>query len=246
MGSVYRLAAARRLDGQEAEAAQTAASPQAFTDRVNLDRFDPSELSAGLAAAASGRRIKRAVDIAAAIALLVLLSPLLAITAIAIRIESPGPALYRQRRVGKDGAEFEIYKFRSMRADAERDGAQWAALNDNRITRVGAIIRRTRIDEIPQAVNILRGEMSFVGPRPERPEFVRVLEARIPHYNERHRVRPGITGWAQVKHEYTASVEGAREKLCYDLHYIKRYSPIFDIAVIAMTVRVALFGLGAR
>lgn len=189
---------------------------------------------------------KRAFDLAAALGLLVFLAPLLALVAVAIKVDSTGPVLYRQRRVGLDGREFDIFKFRSMREDAERDGARWAAQNDDRITRVGRLIRRTRIDEIPQALNILRGEMSFVGPRPERPEFVRLLEKEIPHYHDRHVVKPGITGWAQVKHSYTASVEGAREKLRYDLFYVRRYSPLLDLMIVIMTVRVALLGIGSR
>jgi lipopolysaccharide/colanic/teichoic acid biosynthesis glycosyltransferase len=133
-----------------------------------------------------------------------------------------------------------------MVTDAEKDGACWAAPHDKRITRVGGFIRKTRIDEIPQAINILRGEMSFVGPRPERPEFVAVLEREIPRYHDRHVVKPGITGWAQVKYMYTASVEGAREKLTYDLFYVKRYSLLLDVIIIFMTIRVALLGLGSR
>ena len=189
---------------------------------------------------------KRAFDIAAALALLGFFAPLLFATAIAIRLDSKGPALYRQRRIGYRGREFEIFKFRSMRIDAEKDGVRWASANDDRITRVGRFIRRTRIDEIPQALNILRGEMSFVGPRPERPEFVRLLEEEIPHYHERHLVKPGITGWAQVKYVYTASVEGARHKLTYDLFYIKHFSVLLDMLIVLMTVRVALLGLGSR
>lgn len=189
---------------------------------------------------------KRCFDVAAALSLLVFLAPLLVLAAVAIRLDSRGPILYRQRRIGRRGREFEIYKFRSMRTDAEKDGARWAAADDDRITRVGRFIRRTRIDEIPQAINILRGEMSFVGPRPERPEFVRLLEKEIPHYHERHLVKPGITGWAQVKHEYTASVEGARTKLTYDLFYIKHFSLLLDFLIVLMTVRVALLGIGSR
>jgi exopolysaccharide biosynthesis polyprenyl glycosylphosphotransferase len=214
--------------------------------RVALATLDPETLDDGINRLQSSAALKRALDIAASLGLLILLAPIMLITALAIRFESKGPALYRQRRVGLNGAEFDILKFRSMRADAEKHGAQWASVNDNRITRVGAIIRKTRIDEIPQAINVLRGEMSFVGPRPERPEFVWVLDAKIPHYQQRHRVKPGITGWAQVKHEYTSSVEGAREKLCYDLYYVQNFSIGLDLAIMVKTVRVALFGLGAR
>jgi exopolysaccharide biosynthesis polyprenyl glycosylphosphotransferase len=192
------------------------------------------------------RASKRVFDVVAAIALIVGFSWLLVLTAIAIRLDSAGPSLYRQRRVGKDGKEFDIYKFRSMRTDAEKNGAQWAQTDDDRITRVGRFIRRTRIDEIPQAFNILKGEMSFVGPRPERPEFVAVLEKEIPHYHDRHMVKPGITGWAQVRHAYTASVEGARDKLSYDLYYVKHFSLLLDVLIVLMTVRVAVLGIGSR
>lgn len=192
------------------------------------------------------RATKRAFDIVASTTLLLFLSPLLFLTAIAVKCDSRGPVLYRQRRVGLGGREFEIIKFRSMRMDAETSGPQWASQDDDRITRVGRFIRKVRIDEIPQAVNILRGEMSFVGPRPERPEFVASLECEIPHYRERHFVKPGLTGWAQVKFTYGASVEDAREKLKYDLFYVKNYSLWFDLFICLLTVRVALFGLGSR
>ncbi len=190
--------------------------------------------------------VKRLIDCTASITLLVLSMPVLAVTAIAIKLDSKGPVLYRQKRIGHCGRNFEVLKFRSMTVDAENDGPQYAVTNDCRITRVGRWIRKTRIDEIPQTINVLRGEMSFVGPRPERPEFVTELEIAIPQYHSRHTVKPGITGWAQVKYEYTASVEGAREKLRYDLFYIRNYTPILDIIIILMTVRVTLFGLGSR
>ncbi|MFZ5618465.1 MAG: exopolysaccharide biosynthesis polyprenyl glycosylphosphotransferase [Pseudomonadota bacterium] len=216
--------------------------------RVDIERVSREDLEKGAAALTPGllRAGKRFFDIAAALSLLVCLSPVLILTAIAIRLDSQGPILYRQRRIGFAGREFEIFKFRSMREDAEKNGARWAAEDDDRITRVGRFIRRTRIDEIPQAINILKGEMSFVGPRPERPEFVRLLEKEIPHYHDRHIVKPGITGWAQVKYVYTASVEGARDKLAYDLYYIKHFSPILDLIIVLMTVRVALLGIGSR
>lgn len=216
-------------------------------------RVDPSVFSEGdlaranaLKSPGAARASKRAFDVLAAVLLIVFFSWLLLLTAILIRLDSPGPALYRQRRVGKDGQVFEIFKFRSMRIDAEKNGAQWASSDDDRITRVGRFIRRTRIDEIPQAFNILKGEMSFVGPRPERPEFVAQLETAIPHYHDRHVVKPGITGWAQVRHEYTASVEGARDKLCYDLFYVKHFSLLLDFLIVLMTVRVAVLGIGSR
>lgn len=190
--------------------------------------------------------VKRSLDVSLSAALLVFLAPLILLTAIAIKLDSPGPLLYRQRRMGLGGREFSVFKFRSMVTNAEENGPQYAAAKDARVTRVGRIIRRFRIDEIPQAINVLRSEMSFVGPRPERPEFVIELEREIPHYHCRHLVKPGITGWAQVKYEYAASVEGARNKLRYDLYYIRNFSPALDLLIILMTLRVALFGLGSR
>ena len=216
--------------------------------QVDLSAVNDNDIEKRIArrAPAPAQWSKRCFDLIAAVSLLIFLAPMLLLTALAIRLDSRGPVLYRQRRIGFRGEEFEIFKFRSMRTDAEKDGARWAAADDDRITRVGRFIRRTRIDEIPQAINILRGEMSFVGPRPERPEFVTLLEHEIPHYHERHLVKPGITGWAQVKHEYTASVDGARTKLTYDLFYIKHFSLLLDLLIVLMTVRVALLGIGSR
>ena len=202
--------------------------------------------AAGRVAAPSSGLIKRCLDILLSIGLICFLSPLLLLTAVAIRIDSRGPILYRQRRVGFGGREFSIFKFRSMRVGSEPNGPQYAAVNDARVTRVGRFIRKFRIDEIPQTINVLRGEMSFVGPRPERPEFVRELEMEIPNYHCRHLVKPGITGWAQVKYEYAATVEGARNKLRYDLYYIRHFSPALDLLIVLMTIRVALFGVGSR
>ncbi len=189
---------------------------------------------------------KRVFDIAAAIGILIFTAPVLILVAIAIPFDTPGPVFYRQKRVGRDGKVFEIYKFRSMGTDAEKDGAVWATQNDTRVTRIGKIIRHFRIDEIPQAINVIQGEMSFVGPRPERPEFVEILEKEIPDYHLRHRVKPGITGWAQVKHEYGASVDDARKKLVFDLEYINQFSMFRDALIVLMTVRVAFFGIGSR
>jgi lipopolysaccharide/colanic/teichoic acid biosynthesis glycosyltransferase len=155
--------------------------------------------------------------------------------------------LYRQRRVGQHGGLFDVLKFRSMRVDAERPGeARWATPNDPRVTRVGDFIRKTRLDELPQLFNVLRGDMSFVGPRPERPEFVERLEQTIPYYRERHTVKPGITGWAQLCYPYGASEKDAREKLQYDLYYVKNRSLVFDLAILVQTVEVVLWGKGAR
>ncbi len=170
--------------------------------------------------------------------------PLWVATALAIKLESPGPVFYKQERVGKNGNLFTIIKFRSMRTDAEKDGPVWAAKNDDRTTRVGKFIRKVRIDELPQLINVLRGEMSFVGPRPERPVFVEQLTELIPFYSQRHLVEPGLTGWAQVKYEYGSSVEDALQKLQYDLYYIKNASLFFDIWIILQTIKTILFGKG--
>jgi sugar transferase (PEP-CTERM system associated) len=222
------------------------------TGRVDLDSLNPSWLifSDGFSA---GRRLssaaKRLFDIAVSSLILILLGPVILITALVVKLESKGPAFYRQKRVGLYGQLFDVIKLRSMRQDAEVGGkAVWAQKDDPRVTRVGRFIRKTRIDELPQAWSVLKGEMSFVGPRPERPQFVADLEARLPYYAERHVVKPGITGWAQINYPYGASVEDAREKLQLDLYYAKNYSPFLDVLIILQTVRVVLWpeGAGAR
>ena len=220
------------------------------TGRVDLDSVNPSWLifSDGFS---SGQRLsgvaKRLVDIAVSGALLILAAPVIALTALVVKLESPGPAFFRQRRVGLYGEPFDILKLRSMRQDAEVGGkAVWAQKDDPRVTRVGSVIRKLRIDELPQAWSVLRGDMSFVGPRPERPQFVLDLEARLPYYAERHMVKPGITGWAQVNYPYGASIDDARHKLEYDLYYAKNYTPFLDILIILQTVRVVLWHDGAR
>jgi len=193
------------------------------------------------------RMLKRLTDILVSVAIAIVTWPIAIVTALAIKLESRGPVFYSQERVGLDGAVFRVLKFRSMRADAENGtGAVWAQNNDPRVTRVGRIIRRTRIDELPQLLNVLRGDMSFVGPRPERPEIVARLEAEIPYYQYRHFVRPGLSGWAQVCFPYGATVAESREKLCYELYYIKNWSLLFDIQIILQTVKVVIFGRGAR
>jgi sugar transferase (PEP-CTERM system associated) len=220
------------------------------TGRVDLDSLNPSWLifSDGFSA---GRRFssvgKRLFDLAASAALLVVGTPLILITALLVKLESRGPAFFRQKRVGLYGQSFDIVKLRSMRLDAEVGGkAVWAQKDDPRITRVGSIIRKLRIDELPQAWSVLRGEMSFVGPRPERPQFVADLEARLPYYAERHMVKPGITGWAQINYPYGASIDDARQKLEYDLYYAKTYTPFLDIVILLQTIRVILWHEGAR
>jgi exopolysaccharide biosynthesis polyprenyl glycosylphosphotransferase len=186
------------------------------------------------------------VDLVCAVLGFVLTLPIMAVVALIIKLDSKGPVIYRQRRVGVGGRCFEVFKFRSMRADAEQDGAQWASRNDPRITRVGAFLRKYRLDELPQFINVIRGDMSFVGPRPERPEFVEELREVIPYYDERHTVRPGITGWAQVQYEYGASVEAACAKLEYDLYYLKHMSTLFDIRIIFHTIKTVISGKGAH
>ncbi len=193
------------------------------------------------------RLLKRASDIIVSLAIAVLTLPITLAATIAIKLDSDGSLFYSQERVGLNGEVFRVLKFRSMCADAERGtGAVWAQKNDPRVTRVGRIIRRTRIDELPQIINVLRGEMSVVGPRPERPEIVARLEAEIPYYQYRHFVRPGITGWAQICFPYGATIAEAREKLCYDLYYIKNWSLRLDVQIMLQTTKVVLFGRGAR
>ncbi len=220
------------------------------TGRVDLDSVNPSWLifSDGFS---SGRMLsgvfKRLFDIAASLILLTLALPVILATAIAVKWESPGPAFYRQRRVGLYGVAFDCIKLRSMRSDAEIAGhAVWAEKHDPRITRVGRTIRKLRIDELPQCWSVLKGEMSFVGPRPERPQFVDDLETKLPYYAERHMVKPGITGWAQINYPYGASIEDSRQKLEYDLYYAKNYSPFLDLLILLQTLRVVLWPEGAR
>ena len=226
---------------------------QNFTEyaqgKVDLDALRPSWFlySDGFRSGRVHRFLKRLFDIGVSAALLVFTLPMLVLTALAIKLESRGPVFYKQERVGLGGAAFTLLKFRSMAADAEKSGQpQWAAARDPRVTRVGAVIRKTRIDEIPQAINVLRGDMSFVGPRPERPQFVQMLAQQIPYYTERHSVKPGITGWAQLNYPYGASVEDARQKLQYDLFYIKYFSILFDLSIVMQTIRVVIWSAGAR
>ena len=196
---------------------------------------------------AAYRTAKRALDVATGVVLLLVSLPVLILVAVAIKIESAGPILFSQERVGHLGRTFTLYKFRSMRRDAEaQSGPVWAGENDARITPLGRVLRKCRLDELPQIWNVLRGEMSFVGPRPERPYFVNLLRDQIPFYDLRHYVPPGITGWAQVSYPYGASVEDAYQKLQYDLYYAKHASLRFDLAILLRTVRVVLMGRGAR
>ena len=190
---------------------------------------------------------KRVASVLISVIGLVLSIPLIPLVALAIKLSSRGPILYSQKRVGRNGIVFDCYKFRTMRSEAEADtGATWAADDDPRITRVGRFLRISRFDEIPQLWNVLKGEMSLVGPRPERPEFVEWLKREIPHYTVRHTIRPGITGWAQVRYKYGSSIEDAREKLRYDLFYVKNMTPGFDLLILFYTIKIILLGRGAK
>ena len=202
-------------------------------------------LTPGFKSSDISRVAKRITDIVVAGAITLVAGPIALLIAVAVKLDSDGPILYSQERLGQDGNTFRAYKFRSMRADAEKkSGPVWASKDDPRVTRVGRWIRKLRFDELPQLFNVFRGDMSLVGPRPERPEMVRDLTATIPLYDYRHSVRPGITGWAQVCYPYGANREDAVEKLCYDLYYIKNQSQIFDVQIMLQTVKVMLFGMG--
>lgn len=219
--------------------------------KVELDLLHPAWIvfSDGFTQSRLRDSISRFFDIVVSAGLLLVTWPFMLATIIAIKIEEgiSAPVLYRQSRVGLNGQLFNVLKFRSMRLDAEKDGvARWAKKEDNRVTQVGKFIRKTRIDELPQIVNVFRGDMSFVGPRPERPEFVKQLKDKIPYYDERHRVKPGITGWAQLKYPYGASEKDALEKLKYDMYYVKNHSLLLDLLIIIQTVEVVLVGDGAR
>ncbi|MGY6551732.1 MAG: TIGR03013 family XrtA/PEP-CTERM system glycosyltransferase [Erythrobacter sp.] len=219
------------------------------TGRVDLDTVNPSWLifSDGFS---SGRMIssavKRVFDITASLVLLLLTFPIIALFAVLVKLDSKGPAFFRQQRVGLYGQPFQLIKLRSMRLDAEKDGSKWAEENDPRITRVGRIIRKLRIDELLQTWDVLKGQISFVGPRPEVPQCVDGLEEEIPFYSERHMVKPCITGWAQINYPYGASVEESRRRLEYDQYYAKNYTPFLDLVILLQTVRVILWPEGVR
>jgi sugar transferase (PEP-CTERM system associated) len=216
--------------------------------KLSIENLYPSSLifSNGFKSSAVFRMVKRGIDILGSILGLTLLFPLSLMVAVAIKLDSKGPIFYRQERVGEDGEIFCLSKFRSMRINAEENGPEWAKVNDRRVTRVGRMIRKWRLDEIPQMINVLRGEMSFVGPRPERPVFVEHLKKEIPYYSLRGAVKPGITGWAQISYPYGASKEDALEKLKYDLYYVKHMSFLFDLTIIFDTVKIIVLGRGAR
>jgi sugar transferase (PEP-CTERM system associated) len=219
------------------------------TGKLLIENITPGWFifSQGFRITALRRFLKRMIDLISAIVILLLVLPFLPIIVLVIKLDSAGPILFRQKRVGKRGKIYVLYKFRTMTVDAEKNtGAVWAKEHDPRVTRVGEFLRKCRIDEIPQLFNVLAGDMSLVGPRPERPEFVDKLKEIIPYYSERHFVKPGVTGWAQVRYPYGASVEDAIEKLRYDLYYIKNLTMVFDLIVILETIKVVLFRRGGR
>jgi len=225
----------------------------AFIEReahqIRVDSLYPSWLiySDGFNQSALRTAVKRAFDLVISLLIFVISLPVMLLTVVCIYLEDKGPVIYRQERTGKDGKPFFVLKFRSMRSDAETAGKpQWAAANDARVTRVGRFIRKVRIDELPQIINVLKGEMSFVGPRPERPYFVQQLSEQVPYYNVRHTIKPGITGFAQVRYQYGSSVEDAVQKLQYDLYYVKNHGLFLDLLILIETLQVVLFAKGSR
>jgi sugar transferase (PEP-CTERM system associated) len=235
-----------KMSGVRVEDATT--TYERVTGKILIDDLRPSWLifSDGFRVSRLTRWMKRAIDLVLSVALAVVSAPFMLLTAIAVALESGLPVLYCQERVGENGRRFTLCKFRSMRTDAEQGGTPvWATDGDSRVTRVGRVIRKTRLDELPQLWNVVRGDMSFVGPRPERPFFVDELARQIPFYQQRHAVKPGLTGWAQVKYRYGSTIEDATEKLRYDLYYIKHLSVFFDLTIVFDTVKVVLFRKGA-
>lgn len=236
-----------KLKGVEIEEGET--FNERMTGQIPLNHLKPSWMvfSDGFKSLRSRKIVKRVFDLTLAAVCLVISVPVMVLAAVIIKLESKGPAIFKQVRVGENGRPFNIYKFRSMRADAEaKSGPVWAGATDDRVTRVGRVIRKIRVDELPQLINVMKGDMSFVGPRPERPFFVDKLKDVIPYYEIRTVVKPGITGWAQIKYPYGATVQDALEKLQYDIYYIKNMSPLMDLMIFLRTVKVVLTGRGAR
>ena len=236
-----------RVQGIRVEDAHSTIS--ALTGRVWLETVKPSwfVFTDGFHRSTVTQIIKRSIDLASGIVGLALTFPIMLLMAMAIRLDSPGPVIFRQRRVGLKGQCFELLKFRSMRVDAEEGtGARWATDNDPRATPVGRFLRKYRLDELPQFINVIRGEMSLAGPRPERPEFVEELRKHISYYDERHSVRPGVTGWAQVQYRYGSNVQDAIRKMEYDLFYLKNMSIFLDCAIILDTFRIVTTGAGSK
>jgi sugar transferase (PEP-CTERM system associated) len=235
--------------GERVAVEESACYYERLTGKVRTEQLRPSWLIFSQAARRSGlaRRTERAVNSLLAAAGFLLAIPIMLLVALVVKLESQGPILYMQERVGKNGRTFKIIKFRSMCVGAEsRSGPVWAGPSDARVTRVGRVIRKLRLDELPQFLNVLRGDMNFIGPRPERPEFVAMLSQVIPYYSQRHLIEPGITGWAQISYPYGASVQDAVEKLQYDLYYIKNRSLRLDAMIVFETIKIVLFGRGAR
>lgn len=234
-----------RLQGHAAIEEGTALYER-LTGKISLEMLRPSWLifSSGVKRGRFWHALRRVFNIILALVGIIFSLPLAILTAIAIKLDSRGPLFYTQERVGKNGVPFTIIKFRSMRTDAEKDGPRWSGNGDDRITRVGKFIRKMRLDELPQFINVLRGEMSFVGPRAERPFFVEQLSQQIPFYNQRHLVEPGLTGWAQVNYGYGSTVEDALQKFQYDLYYIKNASLLFDVWILLKSVKIVLLGRG--
>ncbi|MEA2083395.1 MAG: TIGR03013 family XrtA/PEP-CTERM system glycosyltransferase, partial [Thermodesulfobacteriota bacterium] len=221
---------------------------ESLTGKILVEKVNPTWIvfSEGFKQGRSVQIIKRVVDIALASFGLLIALPIILVTSVIIKLESPGTVFYTQDRIGERGTIFKVIKFRSMRSDAEKDGPVWASKDDSRVTRVGSFIRRVRIDEIPQMWSVLKGDMSFVGPRPERPVFVEQLTQNIPYYSLRHNIKPGITGWAQICYPYGASEEDALKKLEYDLYYVKNMSVWMDLLIVFQTIKTVLFQLGSR
>jgi exopolysaccharide biosynthesis polyprenyl glycosylphosphotransferase len=235
-----------RLRGIQVEDATTLF--ERLTGTLPLEDLNPSTLiySHGFKVKEPQQILRRFVSLVASALVILLCLPFLPLIALAVRLSSPGPVLFRQIRVGRRGMLFTAFKFRTMRQDAESGGAVWAKAKDPRVTRLGSILRKTRLDEIPQLWNVLRGDMGFVGPRPERPEFVEWLSKEIPYYDLRHMIRPGLTGWAQVRYQYGASLEETKRKLEYDLYYLKHVSIGLDLLIIFETIKTILLRRGAR
>ncbi len=235
-----------RLSGVKVEDATSVL--EKVSGKIEVDELQPSWLifSDGFHINHTFLVVKRIISIVVGLAVLLVFLPLIPFIALAVKLSSPGPVFYGQKRVGYHGRVFTCWKFRTMRQDAEMNGAQWASGDDPRITKAGKILRKLRLDEIPQLWNVLRGDMGFVGPRTERPEFVEWLSKEIPYYNIRHIVPPGLTGWAQVSYEYGASLEESKEKLRYDLYYITNIAPMLDLLIVFKTIKIVLLGRGSR
>jgi sugar transferase (PEP-CTERM system associated) len=236
-----------RLGGVKIEEANSIF--EKMTGKLETEGLYPSALiySEGFRVSTGFVMARRILSIAISLTGLLLCLPIIPILAIGVKLTSPGPIFFRQNRVGRKGKIFSVYKFRTMRADAEaKTGAVWAGRNDPRVTTLGRYMRKTRLDEIPQLWNVLKGDMAFVGPRPERPEFVQWLEEQIPYYNMRHIIRPGLTGWAQVKYQYGASLEETKQKLQYDLYYIKHMSVALDLWIMFETIKTVILRRGAQ